>query len=187
MQRRPIPKKVPRPILQRDGTISRPAARKAVAAPVQLQRIVTHADDEKQEAENRRANPVPAAAPAPARVPFKDVLTPADIKRLEAERRQEQKIKDKEVIVTKQRLPNLRYADKYGDALDGLLDLKSQFAGIRPLTMCLRQRKKTGNKNGKIVEIKVRGRKRYQFKSICIECGAHKCTFLTNQKTGGRI
>lgn len=50
--------------------------------------------------------------------------------------------------------------------------------GVNSATYCVRQRKKTGNSGGHVIEFKVKGQSRYRLSSTCAECGAKKCTFL---------
>lgn len=47
-------------------------------------------------------------------------------------------------------------------------------------TQCLRQRKKTGNKNPEVIHFTVRGVSRYRLSSTCDECGCKKNTFLAS-------
>ena len=59
--------------------------------------------------------------------------------------------------------------------------------GVRAATYCVRQRKKTANVNAQVVQLVVKGKPRWQLKAQCAECGANKCSFLTAQRTGGRL
>jgi hypothetical protein len=65
--------------------------------------------------------------------------------------------------------------------------------GVNSSTYCVRQRKKTGNSGGHVIEFKVKGQSRYRLSSTCTECGAKKCTFLKSGShppqtvSGGRI
>ena len=60
-------------------------------------------------------------------------------------------------------------------------------SGVRELTYCVKQRKKTKNVSGRFTQIMVRGSERWMLRSQCAECGSQKATFLTKAKTGGAV
>ena len=74
-----------------------------------------------------------------------------------------------------------------GDVVMATAVSASSLPGVRALTYCVKQRKKTANVGGHVATISVKGKTRYQLKSTCSECGCKKCSFLSAAKTGGRL
>ena len=66
-------------------------------------------------------------------------------------------------------------------------DVPAAVGGYNKLTYSVAARRKTANIDPQVVQIMVKGKPRFQLRSICAETGKRKATFLTAAKTGGRL